>query len=495
MELVSKKSEFAEIGMKAALAATTYPKFDRFCDGTIEAEDIARAFASVEGVPWETAFMIARNILADADSEPSLDGEAKGLNFVEFMTCLEGDAINFEQFLKDTREQFDKYMLEDEAEDIEKGKKSAGKGAKKEPSLKQKLKIQKALEEQKRNDRDKKFAEAEKRLRAKAAALGKDFDDFMKDKIEEEDDSMRERCKKAFEDEAIAVIEAKKASGNKKPAAGNNEEEGARATSEDVASPAETDKADTPQVGPPLELTDDMQQERMRRSGILKILAASASGLAAADKNGLADPYVQVKRGKVTKKTKVIMKTLSPVWEESLDFNTGKLKKPVSLRTVIAEGLKVDIMDKDGMFDADDVMGTVAKVDLTPLEKADSITYCEEVSTGGLLRFHVAWESGESVVDSAPTTDANERVQKKDEAAADQAEADQAEDGKAPGSAKQGGGSASESEKGAAAEPEEDASKTSADIAEGEEPASEKKKKKKKKKPDDSGELEVKQEL
>ena len=133
MELVSKKSEFAEIGMKAALAATTYPKFDRFCDGTIEAEDIARAFASVEGVPLETAFMIARNILADADSEPSLDGEAKGLNFVEFMTCLEGDAINFEQFLKDTREQFDKYMLEDEAEDIEKGKKSAGKGAKKEP--------------------------------------------------------------------------------------------------------------------------------------------------------------------------------------------------------------------------------------------------------------------------------------------------------------------------------------------------------------------------
>jgi hypothetical protein len=30
-------------------------------------------------------------------------GEPKGLNFVEFMTCIEGDACNFELFLKDTK--------------------------------------------------------------------------------------------------------------------------------------------------------------------------------------------------------------------------------------------------------------------------------------------------------------------------------------------------------------------------------------------------------
>ena len=124
VELASKKSEFAEIGMKAALAAATYPKFDRYCDGTIEAEDIARAFAHVEGVSWEVcrrmrsppvhllpcivsrappvciarvhrpcvspvvtspvhlsrassqvAYMIAKNILSDADTEPSEPGE------------------------------------------------------------------------------------------------------------------------------------------------------------------------------------------------------------------------------------------------------------------------------------------------------------------------------------------------------------------------------------------------------------------------------------
>ena len=47
--------------------------------------------------------------LAD-DAMTALPGETPGLNYVEFMTCLEGDAINFDEYLKDTRAMFDKHM-------------------------------------------------------------------------------------------------------------------------------------------------------------------------------------------------------------------------------------------------------------------------------------------------------------------------------------------------------------------------------------------------
>ena len=75
-EIVSKKSEFAEIGMKAALAAASYRSFDPDNNGSIEAVDIVKVFAHVEGVSWEQAHAIAHMILADADT--SDEGEAEG---------------------------------------------------------------------------------------------------------------------------------------------------------------------------------------------------------------------------------------------------------------------------------------------------------------------------------------------------------------------------------------------------------------------------------
>ena len=101
-EVVSKRSEFAEIGMKAALAAATYRSFDPDNNGTIEAVDIVKVFAHVEGVSWQQAHAIAHMILLDADTsdEGEVEGGPGGLSYVEYMTCLEGDAINFDQFLK-----------------------------------------------------------------------------------------------------------------------------------------------------------------------------------------------------------------------------------------------------------------------------------------------------------------------------------------------------------------------------------------------------------
>merc|ERR550514_1593340 len=112
-EVVNKKTEFAEIGMKAALLAAQYPKFDRHCDGSIGVEDIARCFAAVgngKDGPSETqAFMIARNILRAADTEPAEnpDEDPPGLTFPELITCVEGDAIDFQDLLADMNDEYD----------------------------------------------------------------------------------------------------------------------------------------------------------------------------------------------------------------------------------------------------------------------------------------------------------------------------------------------------------------------------------------------------
>ena len=397
-ELVSKKSEFAEIGMKAALAAATYPKFDRFCDGTIEAEDIARAFASVEGVSWEQAFMIARNILAAADSEPSLNGEPKGLNFVEFMTCIEGDACNFELFLKDTKAMFDRYMLEDEKEDAAAASKTGKKPPVKkviEPSMKEKIKMEKEAAAAKKKARQEATEKALKLLQRKAKKAGKDFDTFMREKVEAEDDAMRERCRKAFEEEQVRVA-ANKPAKEEKVTGEEQEEEEEEEEEEDQEEEEQGLKACSPKPGATIEQSAEEKEARLSKSGTMRVHLASASGLTALDKGGTSDPYVQIVRGKKKKTSNVIKKTLDPTWDEELEFKEGKDIK-VSLRTVISAGFELRVFDKDGLLDSDDLMGSVS-VDISALEATDTIEFCEALSDGGgVIKFTIIWEPGADV--------------------------------------------------------------------------------------------------
>jgi len=101
-EKVSKKSEFAETGLKAALAAHQFNFFDRDHNGSIEASDIVRAFANIENsdggpaVSCEQAHAIATAIMDDADVD---DASKDALDFSEYMTCLDGDALSFNAFL------------------------------------------------------------------------------------------------------------------------------------------------------------------------------------------------------------------------------------------------------------------------------------------------------------------------------------------------------------------------------------------------------------
>ena len=113
---MSKKSEFAETGLKAALAAFQFGFFDRDRNGTVESVDICRAFANIEtaegkpAVTAEEAHAIATAIMEDADTDKTTGG---ALDFSEFMTCIDGDGIAFKDFLTKLETRADEEDYED----------------------------------------------------------------------------------------------------------------------------------------------------------------------------------------------------------------------------------------------------------------------------------------------------------------------------------------------------------------------------------------------
>ena len=290
-EVVSKRSEFAEIGMKAALLAATYRSFDPDNNGTIEAVDIVRVFAHVEGVSWKEAHAIAHMIMADADT--SDDGEVAGgpggLSYIEYMTCVEGDAIDFNEFLK--------------------------------------------------------HVEAP------------------------QDATDGDECRKAFEEER-----------SKLPAIQRLEER-------------------TPKIepGPKLQLSEEQKEARLGKSGALKVRIKCASGLKAADKNGLSDPYLIVQWGKKSQKSQVSPKTLEPTWDEEFEFKTAAV-----LRKVIGVDLLLYVKDKDaglGLLDED--LGKVS-ADLSPLVEHESIAFSECLDTQGRVEFEVWWADVDESASPSP---------------------------------------------------------------------------------------------
>lgn len=130
VEKVSKKSEFAEHGLRAALAAVEFRAFDTDANGFVEAEDVVRAFAKVEGVTAQQAHAVATAIFKDADTGTGSPGQ---LDYAEFVDCVEGETISMMQYLKNVGdssnepnykrclEVFDEQRKRDEAEREEHG--------------------------------------------------------------------------------------------------------------------------------------------------------------------------------------------------------------------------------------------------------------------------------------------------------------------------------------------------------------------------------------
>ena len=66
------------------------------------------------------------------------------------------------------------------------------------------------------------------------------------------------------------------------------------------------------------------------------------------DSNGLSDPYVKVQLGRQRAKTKVIKKSLNPIWDEEFSFRVGNLKEEIC----------ISVLDEDKYF-ADDFLGQI----------------------------------------------------------------------------------------------------------------------------------------
>jgi len=121
-EKVDANGELAEIGMKAAMAALQFGELDPDKGGTIDLIDIAKAFGKIKGVSPRQAYNMAWTVIdyADKDTVKHLttaqqiqklfgakpkvqpadaDGMA-GLDFAEFITCIEGDAIDFAAYIE-----------------------------------------------------------------------------------------------------------------------------------------------------------------------------------------------------------------------------------------------------------------------------------------------------------------------------------------------------------------------------------------------------------
>lgn len=143
-EKVSKKSEFAETGLKAAMAAQAFSYFDPDKNGVIESVDLVRGLAGIEKADGygalltpEQAHAIATAIISDADVDSKSFGS---LDFAEFMTCVDGDAASFDFFLKKLNERTDledfpecKKAFEAEREKVEAAKAARVEGSSRTP--------------------------------------------------------------------------------------------------------------------------------------------------------------------------------------------------------------------------------------------------------------------------------------------------------------------------------------------------------------------------
>lgn len=80
----------------------------------------------------------------------------------------------------------------------------------------------------------------------------------------------------------------------------------------------------------------------------LIVQVIEARNLLAMDSNGLSDPYVKVQLGRQRAKTKVVKKSLNPIWDEELSFRVGNLKEEIC----------ISVLDEDKYF-ADDFLGLI----------------------------------------------------------------------------------------------------------------------------------------
>ena len=124
-------------------------------------------------------------------------------------------------------------------------------------------------------------------------------------------------------------------------------------------------------------LVDDMEGGLL--DGLM-ITVVSGQDLMAADRNGLSDPYVTIDVGGVTRRSRVMYKTLSPDWNERMVWS-------VSLPDISSSTLKLAVWDKDRLS-TDDLLGkaSVQLGFLSSLGASEPVTRQVVLSTRGSIR-------------------------------------------------------------------------------------------------------------
>ena len=156
-----------------------------------------------------------------------------------------------------------------------------------------------------------------------------------------------------------------------------------------MMAPSSTIKKELPGRSPPPKLSrpaagavgagarKTARESRLLESGELRVLLKSGTGLKAADLNRKTDPYVIVCCGKQQKKSRVVKKTLDPVWNEEVAV-TGVLQD------LIRDGLLLKVFDWDAAWKVkrDDPLGD-AVVPLDWLKRADAQDFVQALPTQG----------------------------------------------------------------------------------------------------------------
>lgn len=113
------------------------------------------------------------------------------------------------------------------------------------------------------------------------------------------------------------------------------------------------------------------KQKTQTWDSVVNIILMEGKGLSAKDENGLSDPYVKFKLGSEKYKSKVIFKTLNPIWNEQFDLHAF----PDQCKT-----LEVSVYDKDH-HGRDDFMGKFT-IELDSLAKEETHSLIKELEGG-----------------------------------------------------------------------------------------------------------------
>jgi hypothetical protein len=125
-------------------------------------------------------------------------------------------------------------------------------------------------------------------------------------------------------------------------------------------------------------------QERLHGQGVLRVLVRRASGLKGADRGGTSsDPYVVVKIGAQEQRTRTIMRSLNPVWEQTLEFRG-------SLTDLLAQSMSLSVKDHDEIS-RDDHLGNLVLPLRHQLEYADTKELSLDLPTQGTLQLQLQW--------------------------------------------------------------------------------------------------------